>query len=473
MGHWVTLDDDQHVYISDGGKVLATRSAISKAGGAKERGKALAARSKAAIGKAMAGKRKAQPIQHGYAGKYEGGPKQLPKAGTAAEIAAAAKAHFGRKYAGTFVMDYGGVPKIEVHIKAQDYTGASFTKAAAGYKVTDQPRGTPKRTAEAARIRDYLNPDAKGPVSGLATKRMVASRQRRVEQTTRAIEHARAAGPSLREQAEQARAGKGTREQRLAGLSQKSADSTNRAYEKATFKGGNPDRQWKQDKVTRKLKDALGKEQEASGLRARKQQGIELTKSEKSILQAHDKGNVAGPIPHPTSLKGMSASAGDAAGLARERAKIRGGLNAVKSQAIAARDTEPFALGAHDAKGVYREGTTIKITGTKTITNPITGKGKVTIPVGTFNDRGRTGQIDDQEAMALAGKIPRASGQAESPATARAIEHARAASEQAAGPSLSREQRIRIVQEQAKSPAGKKALEKATGIRPIVKRKRA
>jgi hypothetical protein len=52
MGRWVTLDDDQHVYISDGGKVLATRSAISSAGGAKERGKALAARSKAAIGKA-------------------------------------------------------------------------------------------------------------------------------------------------------------------------------------------------------------------------------------------------------------------------------------------------------------------------------------------------------------------------------------------------------------------------------------
>src|SRR5208283_4963618 len=51
MGHWVTLDDDQHVYISDGGKVLATRGKISSAGGGKERGKALAARSKAAIGR--------------------------------------------------------------------------------------------------------------------------------------------------------------------------------------------------------------------------------------------------------------------------------------------------------------------------------------------------------------------------------------------------------------------------------------
>jgi len=33
MDHWVTLDDDQHVYISDGGKVLATRGAISSAEG--------------------------------------------------------------------------------------------------------------------------------------------------------------------------------------------------------------------------------------------------------------------------------------------------------------------------------------------------------------------------------------------------------------------------------------------------------
>jgi hypothetical protein len=51
MGHWVTLDDDQHVYISDGGKVLAKRSAISSAGGGKDRGKSLIAKSKAAIGK--------------------------------------------------------------------------------------------------------------------------------------------------------------------------------------------------------------------------------------------------------------------------------------------------------------------------------------------------------------------------------------------------------------------------------------
>ncbi len=65
MGRWVTLDDDQHVYISDGGKVLATRGAISSAAGGKERGQALAARSKAAVGKAT--DRTARAIEHARA----------------------------------------------------------------------------------------------------------------------------------------------------------------------------------------------------------------------------------------------------------------------------------------------------------------------------------------------------------------------------------------------------------------------
>jgi hypothetical protein len=187
---WVTLDDGQHVFIGAGGKVLASRSAISATAAGRERVGEMRAKAVGVVRKALAGKRK--PIQHGYAGKYEGGPKQLPKAGTSAEIAAAAKAHFGKNYAGTVIKDYGGVPKIEVHIKAKDYTGASFTKAAARYTVTDQPRNTPKRATEAARIRDYLNPDPKS-VGGLVTNRMAASRERRVEQTTRAIEHAKAA----------------------------------------------------------------------------------------------------------------------------------------------------------------------------------------------------------------------------------------------------------------------------------------
>ena len=51
MGHWVTTEDDRHIFISDGGKVCAMRSQISRASGGTERGKALAARSKAAMTK--------------------------------------------------------------------------------------------------------------------------------------------------------------------------------------------------------------------------------------------------------------------------------------------------------------------------------------------------------------------------------------------------------------------------------------
>jgi hypothetical protein len=45
---WITLDDGRHVLIA-GGKVYATRAAISSVSGGKERGRALAARSKIAI----------------------------------------------------------------------------------------------------------------------------------------------------------------------------------------------------------------------------------------------------------------------------------------------------------------------------------------------------------------------------------------------------------------------------------------
>ncbi len=65
MGHWVTLDDDQHVYIGSGGKVLATRGAISSGGGGKDRGNALAARSKAAIGRASS--KTTRAIEHAKA----------------------------------------------------------------------------------------------------------------------------------------------------------------------------------------------------------------------------------------------------------------------------------------------------------------------------------------------------------------------------------------------------------------------
>ncbi len=60
---WVTLEDGQHVLIGPSGRVLATRAQTSSASGAKERGKALAGRSKGAVARAVAKARtsKAKP----------------------------------------------------------------------------------------------------------------------------------------------------------------------------------------------------------------------------------------------------------------------------------------------------------------------------------------------------------------------------------------------------------------------------
>jgi hypothetical protein len=66
---WVTLDDDQHVYISDSGKVLATHDAISRTTRAIEHAKAagpareLVDRSKAVIGKALQNARNVPPVK--------------------------------------------------------------------------------------------------------------------------------------------------------------------------------------------------------------------------------------------------------------------------------------------------------------------------------------------------------------------------------------------------------------------------
>ncbi len=61
---WVTLDDGQKVLIA-GGKVYATRAAISSVSGGGERGRALATRSKTAIGGVSA--RTARAIEHARA----------------------------------------------------------------------------------------------------------------------------------------------------------------------------------------------------------------------------------------------------------------------------------------------------------------------------------------------------------------------------------------------------------------------
>ncbi len=180
MGHWVTLDDGQKVFIGSGGRVLATRGAISSAAGGKERGKALAERSRAAVARGLTKARKAKTSrQSGLVPKSE----QTTKEERLAAIVERSKAReYGQSKDVFFKTPFQGrklLPSKE-EVKAE---------------VARQNRVAGTEKAKATRI-------AKSKGESPAT--------------TRAIEHARAAGPSLREQADRAKA-TGWRGQRLSG----------------------------------------------------------------------------------------------------------------------------------------------------------------------------------------------------------------------------------------------------------------
>ncbi len=176
MGHWVTLDDGQKVFIGSGGRVLATRGAISSAAGGKERGKALAERSRAAVARGLTKARKAKTSrQSGLVPKSE----QTTKEERLAAIVERSKAR-----------EYG--QSKDVFFKTP-FQGRKFlpSKEEVKAEVTRQNRVAGTEKAKATRI-------AKSKGESPAT--------------TRAIEHARAAAaerPSLREQAEKAREERG------------------------------------------------------------------------------------------------------------------------------------------------------------------------------------------------------------------------------------------------------------------------
>ncbi len=185
MGHWVTLADDQHVYISDGGKVLATRGKISSAAGGKDRGKALAARSRAAIGKATDLAAKATRAKAREAGAVKWAQKML--GGKMAEHVA------GQKWT-------KGSPKQiawAANLKASAYTAA--VKDPTFYRGETSPRTilAVKRAADEMRDARKLidERDRLGSmVLGAAGERLKLAKTKRA---VLAAEHAKAAGPSL------------------------------------------------------------------------------------------------------------------------------------------------------------------------------------------------------------------------------------------------------------------------------------
>jgi hypothetical protein len=185
MGRWVTLQDDQKVFISDGGKVLATRSKISSAGGAKERGKSLAARSKAAI------------TRNAFSA-----------------------------------------------VRARSFFKSGEEKARLKSEISQH---LAKREHHEAAVKS----------------KQLTELEKQSPPTARAIDHARAAGPSLREQAEKARAGKGTREERRFYALERArelkgnADAKEIAFRWARAKSDNPSFSRKEVEPFRKRSAAL------------------------------------------------------------------------------------------------------------------------------------------------------------------------------------------------------------------------
>jgi hypothetical protein len=245
MGHWITVgDDDQHVYVTDSGKIAATRSAISSAGGAKERGKALAARSKAAIGKAMS-----------RSGAVERARSRIENSEIAENFTPELKqAHAGLKAlpAGTKVVTREG-KKGEIVKEWRKPTTLNERS-----KQENQVRLEGEKTAK------FIHPNHVEPIDEKLSWR---ARSQQSPATTRAIDHARAAGPSLREQADKARAGKGAYDTRVKKII---GDLRTRAvaHQKASQDPTKPDRVILSEDV--KYKRVVGRARKfAAGLKAK------------------------------------------------------------------------------------------------------------------------------------------------------------------------------------------------------------
>ncbi len=179
---WVTLDDGQHVYIGSSGRVLATRSQISSGpGGGKERGKALAARSKAAIGRAT------------------GKVRAAAESGKQADFMSKAISMHGM----------GGQSKRFREATQERFRQELFGKKGLQIEGPKQPTEAESLNRQAAQLRDLASRGMKPRAYAKKADELEAKAKALSQQspaTTRAIGHAKAAGPTLREQADAARA---------------------------------------------------------------------------------------------------------------------------------------------------------------------------------------------------------------------------------------------------------------------------
>ncbi len=194
---WVTLDDGQHVLIGPGGKTLATRAQISAhAGGGRERGQALAGRSKTAVARAVAKARAGKPAK--AAGR--GTPERAAKA-------AILRQQYREKTSTPLTTRRGPKGQTVPEIVRRQASKVRSVSSMASPRIDAANKAWNNISPEqrAALI-------AKAEASANHQKAGARYDVRQSPATTRAVEHARAAAaarPSLREQAEKARAAKG------------------------------------------------------------------------------------------------------------------------------------------------------------------------------------------------------------------------------------------------------------------------
>ncbi len=245
---WVTLEDGQHVLIGPGGKTLATRAQISSASGGKERGKALAGKSKGAVARAVAKARaskqgeglklspKGPPKRQGLRSAFPGGSQYLDprmKAPTMVEALMKKQKWTDKdvarvdKWTPLLGQDRDELARSATRA-AEDYRrikgymgskeesrdiaiGKGAKDSASGKLYKDNSGNFRLREAgsQSGKIAPYnkeLKAHEKATGKDFFSERPAAKQQSPA--TTRAVEHARAAAakPSLREQAEKARA---------------------------------------------------------------------------------------------------------------------------------------------------------------------------------------------------------------------------------------------------------------------------
>ncbi|HMF38299.1 MAG TPA: hypothetical protein VKF17_16770 [Isosphaeraceae bacterium] len=190
MGRWVTLESDQRVYISDGGKVLATRGAISATAGGRERMGAMRAKAGGATQRALAKAREAGKQRASeHAKTTAAGPGQAREMARS-QFTIAEKIRSGKMADAAMKASYARQDALKAKLGAPTAVATKPTAARSGEATV----GTGKMVFQ-GHTKEGL---AKyGPEGGRPESSAGESIPNR---TARAIEHAKAAGPAAERQ---------------------------------------------------------------------------------------------------------------------------------------------------------------------------------------------------------------------------------------------------------------------------------